>query len=311
MTHTLRGALYTIPASCDRATWWRIAASLKSELGDAGFALFDSWSQTSREKYNRGATVSTWRSVQAGRISIGSLYHRAKEYGWQGAEPVYSEPTLEERRQMAEARRREQRRQDERAQKVAQRAQELMANAAYGEHPYLARKGFPSVRGLVQQGNHYLGDSLVIADGDLLIPMRCAETYGVKSIQSINADGDKKFYPGGAASATVFRLGPPRAQATWYCEGYATALSVRAALERLYRRDSVIVCFMASTLPKVAKSGYVIADHDADGTGQRYAEKTGLPWWMPPEPGDANDVMLSHGVDALADELREMLRDTG
>ena len=36
--------------------------------------------------------------------------------------------------------------------------------------------------------------------------------------------------------------------------------------------------------------------------GEKHAKQTGLPYWMPNEPGtDANDVMLSHGVEALAD----------
>ena len=42
--------------------------------------------------------------------------------------------------------------------------------------------------------------------------------------------------------------------------------------------------------------------------GEKYAKQTGLPYWMPPEPGtDANDYHQAHGVEALADALREVL----
>ena len=336
MTDTLRAALYSIPADCDRATWWNIAAALKTEMGEAGFALFDSWSQAAPDKYDRSTTASTWRSVHAGYFTIGTVYHLARENGWQGQEPVRREPTPEERRQHAEVRRRERQRELEREQEAAERGESLIGNATYGEHPYLTQKGFPEEYGFVQQGNHYLGDKLVIADGDLLIPMRCHTNGCIKSIQSINADGQKKFYPGGAAGATVFRIGPRSSLTTWYCEGYVTALSVRAALRHLYREDQVVCCFMASNLPKVAqRDGFVVADHDwwrcpkkecrakwdyeskrcpscgssgvTEPAGEKHAKQTGLPYWMPHEPGtDANDVMLSHGVEALADVIRDV-----
>ena len=110
----------------------------------------------------------------------------------------------------------------------------------------------------------------------------------------------------------MFNLG--RHSTRWYVEGYATGLSVQAALRRMYRDDQVVVCFSAGNLGNVAnprgdspRSRYVIADNDESGTGQRYAEKTGLPYWMPPESGDANDWHQKHGIEALADALREVL----
>ena len=96
---------------------------------------------------------------------------------------------------------------------------------------------------------------------------------------------------------------------TWYCEGYATGLSIQAALKHLYRDDRVVVCFSAANIAAVAgREGLVVADHDANGVGERYALKTGLRYWMPPDVGtDANDYHLAHGVKALAGELRRML----
>src|SRR3546814_5029532 len=79
---------------------------------------------------------------------------------------------------------------------------------------------------------------------------------------------------------------------------YATALSIQAALKRLYHRASVVVCFSASNLAHVAKSlgGRVVADHDESGTGERAARETGLQWCMPPDVGtDANDMHQARG----------------
>ena len=157
-----------------------------------------------------------------------------------------------------------------------------------------------------------------------------------RGVEAIRPDGSKRFLAGGKAAGAVHRLG--RGFARWYCEGYATGLSVQTALRRLHRRDEVVVCFSAQNLPAAARydwwpDGYVIADRDLhscprckhrwDGAwekrddcpacgnkavtmpaGERYTRMTGLPYWMPERPGDANDYMRRHEVEALAAELR-------
>src|SRR5205807_706613 len=99
---------------------------------------------------------------------------------------------------------------------------------------------------------------------------------------------------------------------TLLCEGYATALSVRAALQSLYRDDRVIVCFSAGNLARVAglygPRAVVVADNDASGTGEAAARSTGLSWVMPAEVGqDANDLHLARGVAAIVDLVRRGL----
>ena len=326
MTDTLSAALYSIPASCDRATWWNIAAALKTEMGEAGFALFDAWSQAAPDKYDRSTTASTWRSVHAGRFTIGTVYHLARENGWHGQEPVPREPTPEEKRRSAERRQREERRRRAVEERQAKKAVHILSLCEYTTHPYLTRKGFPDAKGLVH-------------DGDLIIPMRHYRDYHrLQSVQMIGPDGSKKFLPRGKASEAVYKIG--KGAERYYCEGYATALSVRAALQHLYRdrHCEVWVCFSAGNIPKVAESrrrSMVIADHDwwrcpkkecrakwdyeskrcpscgssgvTEPAGEKHAKQTGLPYWMPDEPGtDANDYMLSHGVEALADAIREV-----
>ena len=174
----------------------------------------------------------------------------------------------------------------------------MIEEARYDVHPYLKRKGFPDRKMLV------LGETL-------LVPMRPIDDYQrIASVQTIRPDAEKRFLKGGRASGCVYHLG---AGEQWWVEGLATGLSVQAALRLLYRRAQVTVCFSASNLAKVARRGIVIADHDANsGAGEKAARATGLRWWMPPEPGDANDFHRSYGVRALAEQLsRALARSMG
>ena len=247
---------------------------------------------------------------------------------WDGnpAQPARPDPAERQRQiERARAKRREQARL---AADAALKAQHMIDAAEFGPHPYLEAKGFPDAQGFV-------------LDAELLIPMRHHRTGRLQSVQRITEDGSKKFLFGGTTKRTALTLG--RGAVTWYCEGYATALSVRAAISHLYRRDQVVVCFSAANIVHVAgRHGFVIADHDlwtcvsqscrhrwdaphdmvepmcpqcggvklARPAGQMFASRTGLPWWMPTEPGtDANDYHLGHGVKALATTLRGILNE--
>ena len=335
---TLRSALYSIPADCDYDTWWKCGAALKSELGEDGYELWVSWSrQSANPSHQRPDFRSVWRSARLGAIGIGTLYHFAKEWGWRGQEPAPRELNPDEKRRRAEQRRREEEERKERAIEAAWASYTLIESALYDVHPYLTTKGFPEEKGLVSTVDYNFPNSRMptVRAGDLLLPMRHHRTGRLQSVQSITPEGSKKFSPGGVASKATFQIG--RSDVVWYCEGLATALSVRAGLQRLYRTDRVVVCFSAHNLSVVAeKGGYVVADHDlwkcgerecghrwdaaeavccpvcgtvrkVEPAGQKYARQTGLPWWMPPEPGDANDWHLYHGIGALAAALRKVL----
>ena len=299
MTDTLTSALYSIPAD-DRETWVQMGMAIKSELGDSGFDLWDIWSRQSLAYKERDAKVA-WRSFKfvgpSGRtVTIGSLYHEARLNGWGGTFEGNPRVTTTVNTRRAEREAQELKRAEERTRKAAALARDMLLRATVDHHPYLERKGFPEMGGLV-------------LDDHLLVPMHHFRDYNIQTLQTITPDGAKKFLPGGRASQAVYKLG--RGQERWYCEGYATALSVQAALRHLYRESSsqVWVCFSAANLAKVTgRSGYVIADHDESGTGEKYAKKTGVPYWMPSEVGtDANDYFVKYGVEALAEELRGML----
>lgn len=268
-------AIACIPPD-DRDTWVRVGMAVKAELGEAGWSLWDQWSRGS-DKYRAADARAVWRSIKAhGGIGPGTLYALAAEHGWAGEftpapRTHFAKPEQDYSAGRAEARR-------------------IVGESLMGAHPYLERKGFPSERGLIH-------------DSALVIPMRVGNS--IESVQRIWPDGTKKFLAGARASGTCYQMG--RGGLRWLCEGYATGLSVRAALRLLYRTDTVVVCFSASGL--VHQSGnYVIADNDASGTGQRYATQTGLPYWLPPDVGsDANDYHARCGVRALADRLRELI----
>jgi putative DNA primase/helicase len=180
--------------------------------------------------------------------------------------------------------------------RAAHQAMELIKKAILTNHPYLKAKGFPLMKGLV-------------ADEELIVPMRDYKTGKVTGAQRIKADGGKLFIPGSRAKGSVFVLG--RGSESWLVEGYATGLSVQAALKLMYRPAQVVVCFSASNLCHVAERlggrRFVVADHDESRTGERAAGASGLPWVMPEMVGDANDLHQSAGLMAVRSMLARLV----
>lgn len=204
-------------------------------------------------------------------------------------------------RLLKEARERERRfavQQRRKQDEVAKQAQELVRSAVISGHPYLVRKGFPSRTSLVREGQ-------------LVIPIRDVDHYQhIISAQLVSADGEKRFLTGGRTRLGIHRLGAARADRIALCEGYATGLSIDAALGRLPGAHAVIVCFSARNLELVAPrfpGAVVCADHDESMTGEEAAKRTGLRWVMPREVGtDWNDVHLRHGLHAVVEALRTL-----
>lgn len=183
-------------------------------------------------------------------------------------------------------------------QRAAVKAAEMVRQSRPAEHDYLHYKGLGDERGLVHE------------DGSLLVPMRHWRTNALVGLQVIRWDGDarkwdKRMLPGMRAKGATLRLGPPRAPRLWLVEGYATGLSVLAALRAVRSRDAVLICFSAGNLTHVSSAlggeQAVFADHDASGAGQAAARATGARWCMSPALGeDANDMHKRAGVFAVA-----------
>jgi putative DNA primase/helicase len=188
-------------------------------------------------------------------------------------------------------------------QKAAELAVKRLRDCELKPHSYLAKKGFPDELGLVD------------AEQTLWIPMRNYHNYTlVQGAQRITKDLEKKFFwkADPRYAVFVFDRDPAQAIPQWFVEGYATGLSLRAALKAIYQRAEVVVCFTAGNLKRVApiykspRARYVFADNDQSRAGQEAAEATDLPWIMPPTEGmDANDYHQANGIQALAKLLRE------
>ena len=317
----LETALRHIPAD-DREMWVNMAMCVKSGLGDSGFALWDAWSRTS-ESYNQASARSVWRSVKAsGKMGVATLFYLAQQWGYT---PRAKPKPRKDRLEMAEWQKNleAERRTDAEKQRNLQahasdRAKKMLAKATIDVHPYLTNKGFPEYK-------------ISVLDGNILVPMRPFTNYfQLSSLQIIKPDGEKRFLKHGKAQGSVYLIG--RSPERWWCEGLATGLSIKMALQEIYAYVQVIVAFSAHNLASLANAGYIVADRDPwmcqdckfkwrdhksqcpscagkrfiEPTGEKYAKRTGLPYWVPPMYGDANDFHQKYGIRALAQELNTM-----
>ena len=133
----------------------------------------------------------------------------------------------------------------------------------------------------------------------------------LSGLQMIDKTGAKKFLSGQASSKAEHCIDAGGLNATeFWCEGYASGLSLRECLHALKLRYRIHITFSANNLKRMAHSGYVIADNDASGTGQDAASATGLPYWLSPIEGeDINDYWKKHGTFRTSQVLRKWLRD--
>jgi phage/plasmid primase-like uncharacterized protein/KaiC/GvpD/RAD55 family RecA-like ATPase len=169
-------------------------------------------------------------------------------------------------------------------------------SAASAEHPYLAKKG------ITPHGARVTGD------GRLMVPLY-SEDGELSSIQYIAGDGDKKYHPGGATGSMFWLVGGTDDADTLYiAEGFATAATISEVTGK-----PCAVAYSASNLVPVTgilKELHptldicIVADNDASGVGQRYAEqasaKFGVRMTTPPVLGDANDyVQAGHDLALL------------
>jgi hypothetical protein len=83
-------ALRFLSPQADKYHDWLNVGFALHELGDPGLALWDSWSATCEAKYQPGVCAAKWQTFDSademnGRagITLGWLFHRAKQAGWQ------------------------------------------------------------------------------------------------------------------------------------------------------------------------------------------------------------------------------------
>ena len=301
MMARIESALAFIQAT-DRGVWLNMAMAIKTELGESGFALWDDWSQGA-DNYNAHAARAVWKSCKGTGVTVGTLFHEAKANGWRDddkhAKPSYAQQ--EAIRQAAAERLTQEGVAREQAQQAAaKKAGWIMHQTKMEPHAYLDSKGWKDVLGAVWWPNE--------EQNLLCIPMRVGDN--IVGVQLIDRNGQKRYLSGQRTSGAEYLISNNgRGASDWFCEGYATGLSLRECLHALRMRYRIHITFSAGNLVKVAAmnaGGYVVADNDASGTGERVAIQTGLPYFMP-AAGDFNDLHRSVGTFQASQLLRKWL----
>jgi putative DNA primase/helicase len=211
---------------------------------------------------------------------------------WQGKESKLTQIEIRQKIKESTAER------DHQFQEAIRKAAWMIKQAKPGTHDYLALKGHPEAIGLIMQKD--AGDLL-------LIPMRIINNLvGLQVIAKDESGYRKTFLKGSKTKDACYVIG--RGGLPIHCEGYVTGLSIHRALNRSKLSGHVVVCFSAGNMVHVAKTGYVVADNDASGTGEKCAKQTGLPYFMPPDLGDDfNDYEMRGQLEAMM-QIKKLLK---
>lgn len=243
--------LQFIDGAEDRETWVSVGMALKAEFGDSAWAAWEQWSQQA-SNYSAPACRSSWRGFKsrAGGYTIGTIIKLARDGGYK-FEPGERPSGAELARRRAERQARAEAEAKARAELAANAEQRALADwrAALreGQSAYAMRKGIDK-----PESCRYLPRE---QGGGLVLPMLrydLPRDQSLKGVQTIRDDGTKKFTYGMQKPGTACRLGlPVVGQPVFVCEGYATGMSIRMALER---RFPVFVAWDAYNLPVVVES---------------------------------------------------------
>jgi putative DNA primase/helicase len=189
-------------------------------------------------------------------------------------------------------------RQIESADRASKKAGWILHQTELKSHPYLVSKGFPE-----ELGNVWVKDGKEL----LVIPMRIDGR--IVGVQLIDDEGNKKFLHGQTTKGASFCMnakGIPM-----FCEGYATALSIRECMKASNIKYAIYVCFSASNMKHIARTvggGVVIADRDPNGIGEKSAIDTGKPYWIAPEIGyDFNDFHKKVGTFKASQAIKKFM----
>jgi putative DNA primase/helicase len=329
----IREALNFIPAH-DRDTWVRMGMGIKSELGDAGFDVWDQWSQQD-DSYDRRAAKDVWKSIHAsGKVTAGTLFHLAKANGWRD-DGTYRIPAPEElalRRQDAAQRATQELTEIERQRAdTANKAAVIWtaATEARADHPYLQRKQVSPVTTLREIQADAVAVILDYApkSGDvplagrlLVIPVKINGM--LSTLELIDGAGRKSALPGrgtkagGYWQAQALPAGIGEGLTLLIGEGVATGLSAGEA-----SGNPAIAALSNTNLPTVAQTmrerypaaelvvlaDLVKATGDPDPRAIEAARISGaklaVPQFgadRPPSAKDFNDMAQFCGADGVA-----------
>jgi len=217
---------------------------------------------------------------------------------WRADKGFQFSPGLQRQRDQAAA----QRQKD--ADRAAIKAQRILDESVNAPHAYLTRKGFPDEASKVWTVHDpKLPEPLRL----LVIPMR--RDGNLVGAQLIDEQGAKKFLYGQISKGATFNMGAKGV--TILCEGYATALSIKAAMNAIKLPYAIRVCFSASNMEEVARglsNLIIVADNDPNGVGEKAARNTGKPYWISPTVGeDFNDYHFRCGLFQASLSLKKVL----
>ncbi len=240
----IRDALNYVPPT-DRDTWLKMGTAIKSDVGEPGFDLWDTWSQQA-DSYNNRDSHDVWRSMTCGSVTLGSLFHEAKARGWHddGTRRMPTQEELAERKRVAAeraAREAAAAAQDNAAAARKAKALWKAATPAGADHPYLVRKGTPPVDTLrelpVVRAGEILGympqASGKLLEGRLLVaPIKVGSH--LSTCELIDVSGRKSAIAGGAKRAGYWAAQPlpddvGSSTTLLIGEGVATVLSAASA----------------------------------------------------------------------------------
>lgn len=250
----IENALYAISPDLPREDWVQVGMAIKSELGDSGFPLWDSWSQGAPDSYKEKDARDTWKSFKGGGVGIGTMFKMAQNRGWKPLQrpkatrtaAVKPKPQAIDKNPVAVD------------SVVLDKVKAAWDSAKPADsHPYLEARRVKSY-GL-----------RVDSTGALLVPIHYAGQ--MVSIQRIPADltQKKKNIADAPNKGGSFMIGDPESSTRIYvAEGYATAASVHEATG-----EPVVVTFGVDNLLLVGmrlrgtypeKEIVFAADDDAD-----------------------------------------------
>lgn len=303
-TADAREALQHCDPGQPRREWVRLLAAAK----DAGLDLADvsTWSATAPNFKSERDVADAWRSIKAGEIKAGTLYHEARQGGWQprqgaNADRVAPPP----HRPMKNAPR------AVNPKPPRWSAAEVWETAgqATAAHPYLARKnGSPEGLRVCTLPVRIGGADMA---GALLVPLRSLAGELI-SLQCIPAEGPKMNLPGHPLGESMHIVGELQPAAPVYvCEGIGAAWSCwqatgHAAVVAVgWGRVRAVAAALLAGDPGVRL--VLVPDAGKEADAREIAAALSCQWVeMPvgsPRNFDANDYAAEHGVDELADLL--------
>ena len=329
----IEAALHAIPADA-RETWLRMGMAVKSELGEAGFEVWNTWSQSSMA-YRANDAHTVWQSIKPeGGVTIATLFHDAKVHGWQDTRhevfPLSSPMCLHGTKENPQS--------ETVKHTTAQNARALWeaGEPARPDHPYLVKKRVSPVDALreidTKEASTFLGyvpksGNTPLTGRLLVVPVKVGER--LSTVELIDEAGHKTALKGKGTKTSGFWATSPLPSddggggTLLIGEGVATALSVNAATG--YPAIAALSCHNLTPVANAMRECYpnatlvILADVvKTTSESTRHAIKAAcacqgrlaIPHFGPHRPQgatDFNDMATLMGEGAVERAIKEIL----